>query len=130
MYGHFRPPFFGGYYPYYPHYSPYPFLNEFEEGEHEYGFGENEIRNKRDDIEINEDMVRGNIQPQSSMKPVPQPINSITQVHSEINVLNVLKVIEIETPDILNTLIALGLTMEAARQLIIKVIKMTHKCSK
>jgi hypothetical protein len=108
---------------YYPMMMPAAKKYEFEEEEEE------KIKYKREDIEINEDMVRGNIQPQPIMKPVEQPIVPITQVQSEQNVITVLNKIEIEAPDIINKLITMGLTMEAARELIKKIIKITHKSS-
>lgn len=84
------------------------------------------IKFKRDDIEVDENLVRGAERGEPSMKP----IEPVTQVQSEQHEINIINKIEIEAPDIKSTLITLGLSAEAARRLIIKIVELTHKHSK
>jgi hypothetical protein len=65
--------------------------------------------------------------PAQSTMPAQQSMPVKTQ---SVNILELLKQIEIEAPDILSTLTGLGMTMLTARELIIKILEAAHKPKK
>ena len=58
--------------------------------------------------------------------PAPKPAQPII-IEAEQKLTNIVNIIEVEAPDIINTLIALGLTVEAARELIKAIVKASQK---
>lgn len=99
---------------------------------------------KREDIEFDEYAERGvekkpcpptkpievPIQiPTPAPAPVPKPVPPIAHIEAEQEITNIVNVVEVEAPDVINKLIALGLTLEAARQLIKTIVKITKKCN-
>jgi hypothetical protein len=102
---------------------------------------------KRYNIENEEDIERGTekkfitpkpapVQPKIPIYVTPQkpvhippekPAETIVKVETEQETINILNKVEVEAPDVINTLITLGLSLEAARQLIKTIIKLSHK---
>lgn len=98
-----------------------------------YEFEEQEKKKcKRENIEFDEYAERETEKPYIPQKPIPVPekktVQPITHIETEQEIINIVNKVEVEAPDVINKLIALGLTLEAARQLIKMIIKATKKC--